>query len=91
MSLRRRVADAEAERDAARLATDPEASSAVLDQYADIPIGLGRHARVTFKLADLNVTIYRDDWGALQVMGNQPFAVHPSASNTVEIAPRSSE
>jgi hypothetical protein len=92
--LRRKLADAEAARDAALLATDPAGSDAVLNPYADLPIGLGRETLVRFPLD-------RDDWldvrragksmhepwpHRLQVMGSHPLIIRSSSSNVITVA-----
>jgi hypothetical protein len=91
--LRRQLADAKSSARAARLDTDPAASTAVLDPYADVPIGLGK-ARVRFlvpnstaaarseRWVDVNVT---RDGKAIEVMTGRMMAVRPQSGNVVMI------
>lgn len=84
LSLRRQLSDAKAEREEARLASDPAHSSAIMDAYSDPPIGLGSDARVRFLLGD-NV------WVDMRVVNDQgDYSVNIIGSSTLGIYPRSS-
>ncbi|MEV0267700.1 hypothetical protein AB0H43_02905 [Hamadaea sp. NPDC050747] len=88
--LRRKVEDAETRAEEARYATDPEGSDAVLYPHADVPVGLGDHAQVRFKLgprkhdyADLRV-----ERGALLVSGGQYLSIEPASGNLARVRTR---
>lgn len=92
--LEREVEDARREREEARLATDPAKSSALLDAWADVPIGLGKDARVRFVLgpddgrqwADVHVLRdYTTDGLAIEIMGGDGLTVRPQSSNVVVV------
>jgi hypothetical protein len=92
--LRRVAEDARRERDEARLLTAPERSSALLDPWADIPVGLGEKARVRFVLgADdgrqwLDVHVVHDyvtGRSAVEVMGGDTLTVRPQSGNVVVV------
>lgn len=89
--LRRLLVEAEADRDAARLATNPDTSTAILDPYAPIPIGLS-DGHVRFILGDRHrncwvdarVVIDRDD-RYLQIVAGSGLALEPRASNVIHV------
>lgn len=92
--LQHEAATARAERDEARLATDPAHSSALLDPYADIPVGLGKNARVRFVLGPddgrewLDVHVVRDyatGRRAVEVLGGESVSVRPQSGNVVVV------
>ena len=92
-SLRRRVEDAESDRDAALLATDPAGSDTVLDAYAAIPVGLGKGTIVRFRLGDENrqewvdvhVVRIHDGRRLLQVMAGTSIHIEPRATNVIHV------
>jgi hypothetical protein len=84
-SLRRERDEAETAADDARLATKPDESSAVLHPYSDIPIGLGRDARVRFKTGRnswLDVQVRGD---AIEVMGARCLELHAQSGNVFQL------
>lgn len=86
---RRRVEMAERVARDARLATRPEESDAVLDQYGDVPVGLGKAPEVTFRLAGketVTVRQRRGEPGVLEVSGSSSLAIRPQVSNVVTVA-----
>lgn len=91
INLLRRVLKAEGQRaDEARLATDPDGSSAVLDRFDGIPVGLGADAKVVFKLADGYEVHARVVGGRLELMGtggggSSAMVIQPQVTNTVII------
>jgi len=48
---RRLRRDAQRHAERAALATAPEQSGAILDRFSDLPIGLGEHPQVSFRMA----------------------------------------
>ncbi|WP_367135863.1 hypothetical protein [Saccharothrix sp. HUAS TT1] len=81
------VVAADQRADEARLATRPEDSDAVLDPYAEIPIGLGTGRRVRFR-PNAPDDGYIDVWvehGEVQVMAHRRMAVLPQSSNVARI------
>ena len=92
-TLRRRAEDAEIDRDAALLATDPAGSDTVLDAYAAIPIGLGKGTIVRFRLGDENrmewadVHVVRETGGhrRLQIMAGTSIHIEPRATNVIHV------
>jgi len=79
----RRALKTEAQRaDAARLATDPHGSSAILDRFDGVPIGLGANAVVTFRLPDGYDIQARVRDGVLELTGSGK-----SLSNGLVVAP----
>lgn len=86
--LRQQRDDAETAADEARLATDAAHSDAVLHPYSDIPVGLGRKARVRFLLGPSGgwVDVQADpENGRLIVSGSGVLAVRPWVTNEIHI------
>lgn len=92
-TLERELRIARRERDEARLDTAPAASSAVLDPYAEIPVGLG-NARVRFKVGDEN----REEWidavvkvdvvsgrRYLELLGGTSLRLSPQVTNVLHV------
>jgi hypothetical protein len=93
--LRREYARERERAQAARLATDPDKSTTVIEAYSDRgPIGLG-NAVVRFKLGDLAshsgptdgpyVECHVHDDGSLYVRGSAQIVLAPDVSNVVRI------
>jgi len=88
----RRALKTEAQRaDAARLATDPHGSSAILDRFDGVPVGLGANAVVTFRLPDGYEIQARVKDGMLELTGSPgrrghaALVVAPWVTNAVRV------
>ncbi|ONI83463.1 hypothetical protein ALI22I_33720 [Saccharothrix sp. ALI-22-I] len=73
--------------DEARLTTRPEESDAVLNPYADVPIGLGKGQRVRFRPnapdgGHIDVWVEFDE---VRVMAPWHLAILPQSSNVAKI------
>lgn len=86
-ALRRRLADAERLAEEARLATDPDESSAIIHPYDEVPIGLG-NAVVRFKLDDGEYVEVQVRDGHVTVMGSSATLIMPYSSNHFAIKTR---
>ena len=90
-SLRRALKTEAGRADEARLATDPHGSSAILDRFDGVPIGLGANAVVTFRLPDGYDIQARVRDGVLELTGSPghgthaAFVVAPWATNAVRV------
>ena len=97
--LRRQVANAQATATAAQLATAPAESHAILNPYADAPIGLGKHPLVHFTVPygknDRGYIGVRRAEGELSkalpegilVSGYGGLIVKPSSGNAIYVLP----
>lgn len=86
--LRRIATNATRERDEARLATNPYSSDAILQPYAEVPIGLGAEPNVRFKLAlkeYVDVRLMDSPMRVLYVAGSDQIAIRPRSGNTATI------
>lgn len=93
-NARRRVKDAEKEAEAARLATDPATSRAILDPHAAIPIGLGKNPKVTFVLSRrpdgdplsyIEVRMSHDFPDKLELMASSTLHIRPQVTNVIQV------
>lgn len=82
--------------EAARLATKPDKTDTIIDQYAELPIGLPVGAEVTFFTEPLRPNPRRWDWITcsireelsgryLQIHGSGPVFVRATASNSFRL------
>jgi hypothetical protein len=94
--LRRHALDSQRAADAARLATDPKGSGAILDPYSDIPIGLGRNPKITFVFSrdgqgepndTIDVRLSSDRPGAIELMGSAGLSIRPQVTNMIHVWP----
>lgn len=90
--LRNRALRETAYADAALLDTDPEGSSAVMHPYEKIPVGLGKHAEVRFKLGPHATRDYIDvrvgrgyDEGKLLLHAGDGLLIEPQSSNYLKV------
>jgi hypothetical protein len=91
--LRRDLADARADRDRARLDTDPDGSNTIIARYDAIPIGLGDSPRVRFFVGanrdrdyiDVHVDEHDASRITVQSAGFDWMSVRPQSGNVVTI------